>query len=71
MGDGISDGRRGRTLDDMADAGVGWLTEREFKEIVEEVRDLRSRVRCHCVRAAGPDGEITEMCAWHSSAAIS
>lgn len=62
--------RRVRSLDDIATTGAGWITEKELEDIISELRSLQERVQCHCVRAAGPDGEITELCVWHERAAV-
>lgn len=69
MSDGISDSRRRLSIDDIEAYGLEAVGARELADMIAEIRDLRLRTRCHCVRSAGPDGQITKMCVWHDEAA--
>lgn len=41
MSDGITDGNRARSLDDILETGAAWITEKELAEIGDELRRLR------------------------------
>lgn len=61
MSDGISDSRRPRSLDDIAETGAAWITERELSEIISDLRMFRAS---HFAKRRAletiADGEIDE-----------
>lgn len=69
MSDGMSDANRPYSVDDIAGLGVMHMTDCDLQRFVATYKAMESRVRCHCMRAAGDDGKITSMCAWHDEAA--
>lgn len=42
MSDGISDGRRARSLDDILETGAAWITEKELAEIGDDLKRCRA-----------------------------
>lgn len=53
MSDGISDGARARSLDDILTTGAGWITEAELQQIGADLRmfeRLWHRLRSAAVR---------------------
>lgn len=42
MSDGISDGRRARSIDDIAETGAAWITEGELADLISDLKMFRA-----------------------------
>lgn len=69
MSDGITDGNRARSLDDILETGAAWITEKELAEIGADVKfwrgqyhklqrqhgELKAMFRANMLRAIWPE----------------